>query len=134
MSNLSEILFITGLHEENAYLSKILFILLACMWLDVLFLEAFFQICSYEFRGEHLFRSLISIKLQSKFIEITLLHWCSHVNLLHICSIPFYKNTNEGLLLYFHCLFEFLLLFQFRITNEHWQRLILKDEFYFFTE
>ena len=41
--------------------------------------------------------SVILIKLQSKFIKITLQHWCS-VNLLHIFRIAF-KNTSEGLLL-----------------------------------
>ena len=52
-----------------------------------------------KFTGEHPCRSAISIKLQSKFTEITLRHWCFPVNLLHIFRIPFYKNTSEGLLL-----------------------------------
>ena len=34
------------------------------------------------------------------FIEITLWHGCSPVNLVHIFSIPFPKNTSRGLLLY----------------------------------
>ena len=33
--------------------------------------------------------------LQSNFIEITLGHWCSSVNLLDICRIPFLKNTRN---------------------------------------
>ena len=37
--------------------------------------------------------------LQSSFIEITLPHGCSHVDILHIFRSPFYKNTFEGLLL-----------------------------------
>ena len=41
------------------------------------------KICS-KFTGEHPCRSVISIKLQSNFIEIVLLHECSPVNLLHI--------------------------------------------------
>ena len=39
--------------------------------------------CS-KFTGEHPGQSVISIKLQSKFIEITLWHGCSPINLLHI--------------------------------------------------
>ena len=41
------------------------------------------KICS-KFTGEHPCRSAISIKLQSNFVEITLWHECSPVNLLHI--------------------------------------------------
>ena len=53
-----------------------------------------------EFTGEHPSRSAISIKLQSNFIEITLPHGCSPVNLVHIFWTPFHKNTLEGLFLY----------------------------------
>ena len=56
------------------------------------------KICS-KFIGEHPCRSAISIKLQSNFIEITLRHGCSPVNLLHIFRKPFPKNTSVGLLL-----------------------------------
>ena len=52
-----------------------------------------------KFTGEHPCRSAILIKLQSNFIEITLWHGCSPVNLLHIFKIPFPKNTSGGLLL-----------------------------------
>ena len=41
------------------------------------------KICG-KFTGEQLCQSAISIKLQSGFIEITLRHACSPVNLLHI--------------------------------------------------
>ena len=51
---------------------------------------------------EHPCRSVISIKFLWNFIEITLWHGCSPVNLLHIFRIPFYKNTSRGLLLTFH--------------------------------
>ena len=45
-------------------------------------------------------RSAISIKLQSnKFIEITLRHGYSSVNLLHACRIRFLKNTSGRLIL-----------------------------------
>ena len=59
------------------------------------------KICS-KFTEEHPCRSAISIKLQSNFIEITLWHGCSPINLLHIFRTPFPKNTSEGLLL--HCI------------------------------
>ena len=36
--------------------------------------------------------------MQSNFIEITLHHGCSPVNLLHIFRTPFIKNTSGGLL------------------------------------
>ena len=50
----------------------------------VVFLEkSVLKICS-KFIGEHPFRSVISIKLLCIFIEITLRHECSPVNLLHI--------------------------------------------------
>ena len=56
------------------------------------------KICSI-FTGEHSCQSAISIKLQSNFIEITLRHGCSPVNLLHIFRTCFYKNTSWWLLL-----------------------------------
>ena len=54
--------------------------------------------CS-KFKGEHLWRSNISIKLRDNFIEITLWHGCSPVNMLHIFRTPFPKNTSIELLL-----------------------------------
>ena len=54
--------------------------------------------CS-KFTGEHPCRSAISIKLLSNFIEITLQHGCSPVNLLNIFKTSFLKNTYGGLLL-----------------------------------
>ena len=54
-----------------------------------------------KFTGEHPCRSAISIKLQSNFIEITLRHECSLVNLLHIFRTAFPKNTSEQLVLVF---------------------------------
>ena len=56
------------------------------------------KICSI-FTGEHPCRSVNLIKLQSKFIEITLRHGCSPVNLLHIFRTLFPKNTSGWLLL-----------------------------------
>ena len=56
------------------------------------------KIC-IKFIGEHPCRSVISIKLQNNFIEITLRHGCSPVNLLHIFKTHCPKNTPGGLLL-----------------------------------
>ena len=46
------------------------------------------KICS-KFTGEQPSRSVISIKLKSNFVEITLQHVCSSVHLLHIFRAPF---------------------------------------------
>ena len=54
------------------------------------------KICS-KFTGEHPCRSVISIKLLSNFIEITLQYGRSPLNLLHIFRTPFSKNTSRGL-------------------------------------
>ena len=51
-----------------------------------------------QIAGEHLYRSVTPMKLQSNFIEITLQHGCSPVNLLHIFRTTFPKNTYGGLL------------------------------------
>ena len=56
------------------------------------------KICS-KFTGEHPCQNVISIKWLCYFIEITLRHRCSPVNLLHICRTPFPKNTSSGRLL-----------------------------------
>ena len=56
------------------------------------------KIC-IKFTGENPYRSVISIKLQSNFIEFTLWQWCSAVNLLHTFRTPFPKNTSGWLLL-----------------------------------
>ena len=56
------------------------------------------KICS-KFTGEHPCRKVISITLLCNFIEITLRHGCSPVNLLHIFTTPFRKNTSGWLLL-----------------------------------
>ena len=54
--------------------------------------------CS-KFTGEQTYRSVISINLLCNFIEITLRHGCSPVNLLYIFRTPFRKSTCGGLLL-----------------------------------
>ena len=57
------------------------------------------KICS-KFTGEHPCGSVNSIKLRYNFIEITLSHGCSHVNVLHIFRKLVRKNT-KGMLLSF---------------------------------
>ena len=57
------------------------------------------KICS-KFTGEHPCRSVISIKLLCNFIEITLWHGSSPVNLLRISRTPFPKNSSGRLLLH----------------------------------
>ena len=52
-----------------------------------------------KFAGKLPHQSAISIKLQSNFIEITLRHGCSPVNLLNISRTRFLKNSSGGLLL-----------------------------------
>ena len=61
-----------------------------------------------QFTGEHPCQSVISIKLQNNFFEITLRHGCSPVSLLHIFRIPISKNTSGGLLLTLDFLSEFI--------------------------
>ena len=56
------------------------------------------KLCS-KFTEEHPCRSVISVKLQSNFIEITLQHGCSPVNLLHFFKTSFPYNTSGWLLL-----------------------------------
>ena len=52
-----------------------------------------------KFKGEHPCQSLSSIKLLWNFIEITLRHGWSPINLLHIFRTPFTKITSGWLLL-----------------------------------
>ena len=58
------------------------------------------KMCS-KFTWEHPCRSAISIKLLYIFLENTLRHGCSPVNLLHIFRTPFHKNISGWLLLSF---------------------------------
>ena len=47
-------------------------------------------------------RRVISIKLQSSFVEIAIRHGCLPVNLLHVFRTPFYKSTSGWLFLWLH--------------------------------
>ena len=58
--------------------------------------KRFLKICS-KFTGEHPCRNVISIKMQSNFIEIAHRHGCSPVNLLHIFRTTFLKNSSGWL-------------------------------------
>ena len=48
-----------------------------------------------KFTGEHRCRSVISIKLRNNFVEVTLRHRCSPVNLMHVFRTPFSTNFIE---------------------------------------
>ena len=63
--------------------------------LEVFLWKGVLKMCS-KFTGEHPRRSVISIKFQSNFIEITLWHGYSPVNLLHIFRTPFPKDTSAS--------------------------------------
>ena len=72
----------------------------------VLHLQIYLNMPLLIVTGEHLYRSLVSIKLesnfiklQSKFIEISLWYRHSPKDFLCIFRTPFYKNTYAGLLL-----------------------------------
>ena len=90
---------------------------------EVFLEEGVLKVCS-KFTEEHPCRSVILIKLQSNFIEIALRHGCFSVNLLHIFTTPFPKNTTAGLLLIIATLIwlknlmeEFLVTLLWKITN-----------------
>ena len=55
------------------------------------------KICG-KYTGKYPCRSVISIKLQSNFIEIALQHGYSPVNLLHIFRAPFLRTPLDGCL------------------------------------
>ena len=82
------------------------------LWKQVFLVKCVLKICS-KFTGEHPCRSVISIKLQSNFIEIPLWHACSPVNVLNIFRTPFPKHTKNKkicvVLLAFQDLFDNML-------------------------
>ena len=65
---------------------------------EVFLKKGVLKICS-KFTAEHSCWSVISIKLLSSFIKISLRHWCSPVNLKHIFRTLFPRNTSGGHLL-----------------------------------
>ena len=78
-------------------------------WGNLFFAEAAVQRCSQEkafwkyvanlLENTCACRNAISIKLLCNFVEITLRHGCSPVNLLHIFRTTFLRNTSGQLLL-----------------------------------
>ena len=95
------------------------------------------KICS-EFTGEHPCRSTISIKSQSIFIEITLRHVCSPVNLIRIFRNLFLRKPLDGCFRFFISQFSFrsnygLFLLEY-IIPDYRRKLIwlLKKVFYLF--
>ena len=77
------------------------------------------KLCS-KFTGEYPCRSVISIKMQSNFIEITLRHRCYPVNLLHIFRACFPEYTSGRLLLkLYNVTPKFLLFLVFSCYNRH---------------
>ena len=58
------------------------------------------EVFSNKFTGEHPRRIVISIKLLCNFIEITLRHGCSPVNLLYTVKTYFPNKTYGSLLLF----------------------------------
>ena len=81
-----------------SYFTEIILILTRSSHPEVFLGKGVLKICT-KYTGEHPCQSAISTKLQSNFIEITLRHGCSPVNLLHIFRILFLKNTSGQLLL-----------------------------------
>ena len=88
------------LNISNTAISMLTFKLFACAEMNIIvrsshprvFLgKGVLKICS-KFTGEHPCGRAISIKLQSKFIEIALRHGCSPAKLLHIFRTPFPKQ------------------------------------------
>ena len=64
----------------------------------LLLFKGVLKLCN-RFIGEHLCRSVISIKLQNNVIGITLLHGCSPVHTLGILKTPGPKKAYGGLVL-----------------------------------
>ena len=67
---------------------------------EMFFRKGVLKICS-EFTGEHPYESVISINVLCNFIEITLRHGFSLVNLLHISEHLFLRTSLEGCFWFF---------------------------------
>ena len=65
---------------------------------EVFIEKGILKICR-KFTGEHLRQSVISIKLESIFIGITLRHWVHFYKFAAYFRSPFLQNTAERLLL-----------------------------------
>ena len=93
--------FIITIHLYDILLIQNLFQFVICRssYPEVFLVKGVLKICSI-FTGVHPCQSVISIKLLCSFIEITLCHGCSPINLLHVFKTRFSKNTSGRLLLY----------------------------------
>ena len=88
-----------GIQVENAYLMNVIVThvpTLRSSLPEVFLRKSVLKMCS-KFTGEHPCWSLISIKLQSNFIEIAFRHGYSPINLLHIFRTSFSGNTSGWL-------------------------------------
>ena len=73
-----------------------------------------------KFTGEHPCQKVISIKLQSSFIEITLRHGCSPVNLLYIFSTLSLRIPLEG------CLYQEIYRIAEQVGSNHHRKCSLR--------
>ena len=120
---LASILFLVGIERTQ---NKVIFLYMdsstnkkdidRSRLLEMFLRKGVLKICS-KFVGEHPCRSVISIKLQSSFIEIAFRYGCSPVNFLHIFRAPLPKNTSGGLYLYWPISWERFHLSQFIFFN-----------------
>ena len=99
--NINFFWFIITIHLYDILLIQNLFQFVICRssYPEVFLEKGILKICSI-FTGVHPCQSVISIKLLCSFIEITLCHGCSPINLLHVFKTRFSKNTSGRLLLY----------------------------------
>ena len=99
--NINFFWFIITIHLYDILLIQNLFQFVICRssYPEVFLVKGVLKICSI-FTGVHPCQSVISIKLLCSFIEITLCHGCSPINLLHVFKTRFSKNTSGRLLLY----------------------------------
>ena len=100
---------------------QLITLLYSVMLVNIMLSEAATQRCSQKkvFRKYTVNLPVISIKLQSNLIEITLRHGCSPVNLLLIFRTAFTKNTSERLLLCYGIFFVYqgLVVIQYSIQG-----------------
>ena len=101
MTSCQGVVILTKIESAIHIFTGILIFLIFCRSSppEVLLVKGVLKIC-IKITGEHPYRSVISINLICNFIEITLRHGCSPVNLLHIFRTHLTKNISGWLLLY----------------------------------
>ena len=95
----------------------------------MLFGKGVLKICS-KVAVEQPYRSLISIKLFCNFVEITLGHGCSPLNLLYIFRTHFPKNTSGGLLQHGGLLLINLFLSMMKLMQRQAFKVTIRYEMY----